>query len=231
MYDYNINGYLNNYSDIVNDVLMVLVIPLIIICLGIVAVSIIGVWKVFTKAGQKGWKSIIPFYNGVIVCQIGGISPWWILIVSLGGVVLSAIPAVGPMLLMALNIYFRVIANISVAKSFGKDPGFGIGLWLLAPVFWMILGCNNDKYQEPDGVDPLGKSIGLNPVEKSNDYVSPVEDAVYKEEMVVEKEVPKEKVVTNVSKENKIINYCPNCGNRLDKDVKFCSKCGERIEK
>ena len=249
MYDYDINGYLNNYSNIVGSALMVLMIPLIIICIGIAVVSIIGVWKVFTKAGQKGWKSIIPFYNSVITCRISGVSPWWVLIVSLGGAVLSAIPAVGPILSMALSIYFAVVLNISVAKSFGKDPGFGIGLWLLAPVFWMILGCNKDQYQEPDGVDPLGKSIGLAPVEKTHVDVAPKEEPVYKdasepvykEEPVVEKEVTKEKPVeekevteekveTSVPVENKIVNYCPNCGNKLNKDAKFCPNCGERIK-
>ena len=25
---------------------------------------VIGWWKIFTKAGEAGWKSLIPFYNG-----------------------------------------------------------------------------------------------------------------------------------------------------------------------
>ncbi|HPH88503.1 MAG TPA: DUF5684 domain-containing protein, partial [Chitinophagales bacterium] len=27
-------------------------------------------WKIFTKAGQEGWKSLIPFYNAYVQLQI-----------------------------------------------------------------------------------------------------------------------------------------------------------------
>ena len=42
----------------------------LILCL----VVIIGLWKVFTKAGQPGWMSIIPFLNFFILCKIAGSS-------------------------------------------------------------------------------------------------------------------------------------------------------------
>ena len=35
----------------------------IVILLVIAILQIIALWKVFKKAGEKGWKSIIPFYN------------------------------------------------------------------------------------------------------------------------------------------------------------------------
>ena len=36
-----------------------------LISLAIAVVSIIGMWKMFTKAGEEGWKSIIPVYNAI----------------------------------------------------------------------------------------------------------------------------------------------------------------------
>ena len=33
---------------------------------------IIGLWKIFTKAGEKGWKSLIPIYNVYILFKISG---------------------------------------------------------------------------------------------------------------------------------------------------------------
>jgi len=33
---------------------------------------IVAMWKVFTKAGQPGWASIIPIYNLYIWCKIVG---------------------------------------------------------------------------------------------------------------------------------------------------------------
>ena len=31
---------------------------------------VIGWWKIFTKAGEAGWKSLIPFYNGYTISKI-----------------------------------------------------------------------------------------------------------------------------------------------------------------
>lgn len=28
---------------------------------------VIGWWKIFTKAGEAGWKSLIPFYNVIFI--------------------------------------------------------------------------------------------------------------------------------------------------------------------
>ena len=41
---------------------------------------IVAMWKVFTKAGQPGWASIIPIYNLYIWCKIVGRPWWWILL-------------------------------------------------------------------------------------------------------------------------------------------------------
>ncbi|TLM92974.1 MAG: signal peptidase I, partial [Actinobacteria bacterium] len=34
-----------------------------LIMFAIVIVVLIGMWKVFEKAGQPGWKAIVPLYN------------------------------------------------------------------------------------------------------------------------------------------------------------------------
>lgn len=94
---------------------------------------IVAMWKVFTKAGQPGWASIIPIYNLYIWCKIVGRPWWWIL--------LMLIPFVG--------IIVAIILCIDLAKSFGKGAGFGIGLALLGIIFWPILGFGSAQYQGP----------------------------------------------------------------------------------
>ena len=42
----------------------------LIIALVIAIIQIIAMWKLYTKAGEKGWKSIIPIYNLVILFKI-----------------------------------------------------------------------------------------------------------------------------------------------------------------
>lgn len=39
----------------------------------------------------------------------------------------------------------------TVAKAFGQGLGFGIGLWLLAFIFWPLLGFGDYEYQGVSG--------------------------------------------------------------------------------
>lgn len=94
---------------------------------------IAGVWKIFTKAGQPGWASIVPIYNWYVWCKIVGRPGWW--------VILFFIPFV--------NLIVGIILCIDLAKSFGKGVGFGIGLILLPVIFCPILGFGSAQYQRP----------------------------------------------------------------------------------
>lgn len=38
----------------------------------ITVMILVGFWKIFVKAGEKGWKSLIPVYNAYILCKIAG---------------------------------------------------------------------------------------------------------------------------------------------------------------
>lgn len=104
--------------------------------------QIIGMWKMFTKAGEKGWKSIIPIYNVVILFKISGLSPWLIL-----AYFATVIPFVGWIVTFCLTIY----QSYKLSKSFGKDIGYTIGLILVTPIFYMILGLGNAEYVGPGG--------------------------------------------------------------------------------
>jgi hypothetical protein len=105
----------------------------IIVGLLIALLLIVAMWKVFTKAGQPGWATIIPIYNLYIWCKIVGRPGWWI--------ILMFIPFV--------NIIVGIILCIDMAKSFGKGVGFGIGLALLGIIFCPILGFGSAQYQGP----------------------------------------------------------------------------------
>ena len=94
---------------------------------------IVAMWKVFTKAGQPGWASIIPIYNLYVWCKIVGRPWWWILL----------------MLIPFVNFIVCIILCIDLAKSFGKGVGFGIGLALLGIIFFPILGFGSAQYQGP----------------------------------------------------------------------------------
>jgi Na+/proline symporter len=90
-----------------------------------------GWWKMFEKADEAGWKSIVPFYNTYTYFRIAGKSGWMFL--------LLLIPVVG------FIVHFMV--SIDLAKSFGKGAGYGVFLLGIFPIFGAVgLGFGEDKY-------------------------------------------------------------------------------------
>lgn len=104
-------------------------------CGGIVfLIVVIGLWKVFTKAGEPGWAAIIPIYNYYIVLKIIGRPWWWLLL----------------MLIPIVNLVVSIIVAIDLAKSFGKDALYGIILlWIFSVIGFLILGYGDAEYQGP----------------------------------------------------------------------------------
>ena len=92
--------------------------------------GIVGLWKIFEKAGEPGWKALIPFYNAYILFKITWGNGWKFLL----------------LLIPIANIVFAVITEVKLAKAFGKGGGFAVGLILLAPIFYLILGFGPDQY-------------------------------------------------------------------------------------
>jgi hypothetical protein len=112
---------------------------LTIIMLAVAVVFIIGLWKVFTKAGQPGWAAIIPIYNAYILVKIAGRPGWWL--------VMLLIPLV--------NIVFGFLLAIDIAKAFGQSAAFGVVLlFLLGGIGYLVLGFGNYSYVGTSGMTP-----------------------------------------------------------------------------
>ena len=57
-------------------------------------------------------------------CRIAGRPGWWLIL----------------LLIPVVNIVIAFIVALDVAKNFGKGGGFGVGLFLLPFIFYLILG-------------------------------------------------------------------------------------------
>lgn len=106
---------------------------ILVIELGIAAVMIAGMWKLFAKAGQPGWAAIVPIYNTYVMTQIVGRPILWF--------ILTFVPCV--------NFVAMVLIMIDLAKSFGKSTGYAIGMILLPFVFIPMLGFGDAQYSGP----------------------------------------------------------------------------------
>lgn len=106
----------------------------ILFILSIAVLAVIASWKIYTKAGQPGWASIVPIYNLIILLEIVR-KPWWWLLM---------------MMIPLVNIYFLVVMMDRLAKSFGKNSGFTVGLIFLGPIFYLILAFDGSPYTPLD---------------------------------------------------------------------------------
>lgn len=123
--------------------------------------QIIANWRIFTKAGESGWKSIIPLYGDYVSYRIAWQTSYFWLIFILGivasGIEGAANPNGDNMMLMAIVALIRLIIaligimySVKLARAFGRGTGFAIGLIFLQPIFMLILGFGNDPYYGAD---------------------------------------------------------------------------------
>lgn len=116
----------------------------VLLVLAWVILTLVANWKVFTKAGQPGWASIVPFYNSYINFKIFWGNGWLFLVPLVAGC-FTWIPVLGTVLWVAL-IVIQVLTEYKKAVAFGQGVGFTVGLVLLNPIFNMILAFGNYSY-------------------------------------------------------------------------------------
>ena len=115
---------------------------ILVIYFAVIILVIAGMWKIFTKAGEDGWKAIIPIYNVWVLLRIVGRPGWWL--------ILFFIPFV--------NFIIWIIVANDLSKSFGKGVGFTLGLVFLSPIFILILGFGDARYVGPGGTPAMSTS-------------------------------------------------------------------------
>ncbi len=133
---------------------------------------IIAYWKILVKAGEKGWKALIPIYNVYLMYKIVNMKSWfWYLIgISICAEIMMAVDGypygvtaeqmstlsitAHPMTVIALvgvsiiTLIATIIYVYRTSKVFGHGIGFAIGLFFLPFIFWLILAFGNSKYDK-----------------------------------------------------------------------------------
>lgn len=114
---------------------------------------IIATWKIFTKAGEKGWKCLIPVYNLYILYKLTWRPLMFIPVILLLGFFGGSMNYPDAIWLVLAGCLAGIVGGVlyiiglnQLSKSFGKGKLFTVGLWLLAPIFYMILGFGKAEY-------------------------------------------------------------------------------------
>ena len=135
-------------------------------------ITIIATWRIFKKAGEPGWKAIIPIYNYYIMFKIVGMTGWFwaeFIIAIIACIIFGtqgynmgatdaelvaynygAHPLVGITLfvLAVFTIVVCIVNSIRTSRAFNHGAGFAIGLFFFQPIFWLILGFGSSKYNK-----------------------------------------------------------------------------------
>ena len=132
--------------------------------LAVSVLSIVSLWMLFNKAGDAGWKSLIPFYNLYTQFKLTWkTSMFWVMLlcVLIGpvlGVILVVTEAEALVVLGVLAIIggvitalvLGIISYVKLGKAYGKSSGFCVGLVFLPVIFQCIMAFDkNTTYIGP----------------------------------------------------------------------------------
>ena len=136
-----------------------LFIVLITVLILLLVLFVIAEWRIMTKAGEKGWKSLVPFYSVFVSHHIAGMSHVWFIleIAALVIEVMFEIVKVPEALVFwfgiaagAFTFVSELIHIIKLCDRFGKGTGFKIGMFFIPSLFLIILGFGKSEYIKPN---------------------------------------------------------------------------------
>lgn len=96
----------------------------------IIITNLIGLWKVFEKAGYPGWAAFIPLYNVYILVRIVDLPVLFILFYF--------IPVI--------NIMAHAYTCFKLAQCFNKGLLYTVGLFFLPFIFIPVLGFGKSQF-------------------------------------------------------------------------------------
>ncbi len=112
------------------------VVKIILTVLGIyILYKIIIRGIIYKKAGKSFFLTLIPIYRDAVLFKICGYSPWIILFLLL--------PVIG----WIIYLIYKILMKFELAEAFGHGIGFGLGVWLLSPIFESIIAFSNNEYE------------------------------------------------------------------------------------
>lgn len=123
---------------------------LFVLLLFIGLLPIAGKWKVYGKLGMPGWYSIVPVYADYKLCERvhrgDGTRTFSMayLIVLICSWVFCWVDTVG-ILLALVQLVMNIIVLNDLARTFGKETGYTIGLVIFGFVFWTMLGFGSSE--------------------------------------------------------------------------------------
>ena len=116
-------------------------------------IKTIALWKAFTKAGEAGWKAIIPIYHTYIEYKIAGMKNWFwygLLIAFVLWLIAGFVPEQQQLftnIACAIVWIIYIVVTFKFARKFGWGVFTSILFVLFYPICILILGFGSSKYE------------------------------------------------------------------------------------
>jgi len=107
----------------------------VIALVALIILTVLGMARTYGKAGKPPWAIIVPIFNVHCMVKMAQKSGWWTLAIC--------IPYIGWL--------FSIPVYTAVARRFGKNDLFGIGLLFLPFICFPILAFGKAVYT-PEGI-------------------------------------------------------------------------------
>lgn len=106
--------------------------------------SLAGLWGIFEKAGEKGWKALVPFYNLYVWLMIIKKPLWWFIF----------------LLVPFINVFVILLMVVEVLKCFKKHGLLAQAVGVLVPFFYLpyLAFSKKEQYYDPSKQPPVIKS-------------------------------------------------------------------------
>ena len=128
---------------------------LIFVSLAVGILDIISYWKLFEKAGEPGWKSLIPFYNLFVITKIatgGYTAATWIAVLTALYYILLILVSITESVILTLIAFLALIPVVVLScyiyyqfgKAYRKSTGWCVAMIFLNQILIIAMGFDKD---------------------------------------------------------------------------------------
>lgn len=108
------------------------------------------IWKIFVKAGRKGWECLIPFWGPILFFSIAKVHWLWLIVMILCNAMaeFNDSNTFGNLLCAVISIAISIYFAYNLARAFGKNIILSIilSIYPLSLILMPILAFDKSEY-------------------------------------------------------------------------------------